>query len=293
MKQIIIILLNFILFNNAYAHKNITITQSFGNVEVIFLTGFYYEEINKALMIGQYAEKLSKAMNFDNQITLFFKHNIEDYEEPYYILNNSETKKIIPGEIFLDMKDREFNVLDILNLIEYSIANRNNINDLNALFLIEQNKNKKSKRIQTVVENKIYRPTIVNELNTLNNGVSYFYKNDNFHVFRKENGKEKILFNFQNIYQIAQIDEFSLLIFDTKKSFYYFSKIKQKNFSKKHEIKDDQSQGLPYSVCKLSNNLISITFPKFKSSSNKTERVMLFDVESENVIQDIREFLNK
>lgn len=293
MKQIVIILLNFILFNNAYAHKNITITQSFGNVEVIFLTGFYYEEINKALMIGQYAEKLSKAMNFDNQITLFFKHNIDDYEEPYYIFNNNKTKEIIPGEIFLDMKDREFNVLDILNLIEYSIANRNNINDLNALVLIEQNKNKKSKRIQTVVENKIYRPTIVNELNSLNNGISYFYKNDSFHVFRKENGKEKILFNFQSIYQIAQIDESSLLIFDTKESFYYFSKIKWKNSSKKYEIKDDQSLGLPYSVYKLSNNLISITFPKFKSSSDKTERVMLLDVKSENVIQDIREFFNK
>lgn len=282
--------MNLIIFGNVYAHKNIIITQSYGNVEVIFSTGYYYEEINKALIIGQYAEELSKSLNFNNQITLFFKHNIGNYKEKYYQLNNSLNKNINPGEVFLDMKDEEFDVLDILKLVEYSIANINNLKDLDGLVIIEQNKNKKSKRIQKVVENKIYRPTIVNELKTPDNGISYFYKDDKFHVYHKENEVEKILFDFLNVYQISKIDDYSLLIFDTKESFYHLTNNRFREPSSKFEIKKSQQQILPYSVCKISNKLVSITFPEF--TNKKDERVMLLDIKAKKLIQDIRSFFN-
>ena len=287
MKKGILIIFIIIGFSNIYAHKNVTISQSFGNVRVIFTTGYYYEEINKALIIGQYAENLSKKMNFNNQITLFFKHNISHHREVYYKLRNNVEEEDNTDEIFLDMKDNEFSIFQILKLIEYAIINIDKLDNLDGITLLKKDENKYSKILKDVLEKKIYRPIIVKELNIPNNGISYFYKEDRFHVFRIENKSEKILLNLKNIHQIAEVDEYSFLIFNSKKSFYYITSNRLKKPSQRIYIDNVYKQIIPYKVYKLSNYIISITFPEFRST--KSERIMLFDHNKKLLIQDISE----
>lgn len=281
MKQFLAVLFIIIGCSKSYAQKNVTVSQSFGNIKVVFTTGYYYEEINNALIIGQYAEKLSQKLNFHSPIILFFRHNIGHDREIFYHINNNISDNRKDREIYFEMKDREFNILNILKLMEYTILNKTP--NIDGAHLFEEIKI--STILAAVLENKIYRPAILKELQIANNGISYFFRNGRFHVFRKENDKEKILFDFQQIYQIAEIDEYSMLIFDSKESFYYVSSNKLKNPSPRIYIENATDQILPYKVCNLSNTLVSITFSEFRSIQD--ERVMLFNHRNEFLIQDV------
>ena len=63
MKQLIFTLIFFLKFtlNTASAHQDFYVTKDYGNIKVRVKTGFVYEEINKAFIIGQLAEKLAKS----------------------------------------------------------------------------------------------------------------------------------------------------------------------------------------------------------------------------------------
>lgn len=284
----------FVLFtilglSNMYAHKNVTISETFGNIEVVFHTGYFYEEINKALIIGHYAEDLAAKMNFQAKITLYFKHNIGSFTERYYKLSNSPIDAENITDIYLEMKDTEFDIFSILKLIEYSISNVANLKGLEngseGSILFKTLENEHSANVTHVLKNKIYRPAILEKLALPDNGISYYYKDDGFHVYRVENGVEKDLFTLENIYQIAEVDEYSLLLFDSKNSFYYITSNRLKEPSLRMTIDDAHEQVLPYAINKLSNAVISITFQTSRSA--EYERIVLFDYKKDFIFQEV------
>jgi len=95
-----------------WAHQDTYYTYKYGNVTVRFKTGFFFEEINNAKIIGKYAVLLSDELNYTKPILLDFIHDYghaykgktysflnlgsEEYEsvsyyEPKYNSNTSDT----------------------------------------------------------------------------------------------------------------------------------------------------------------------------------------------------------
>lgn len=291
MKAFFLIIFLVLGFNNVFAHKDILISEDFGNVKVLFKTGFYYEEMNKSLIIGKYAELLSKKLNYTHRITLFFIHNYTNNNEVYYkFASDDKNNSLNKDDIYLEMKDEEFDIFKVLWLLEHSIKNVNNFNSLDE----EQILNKidpNSESINEILKTKFYRPLLIENLTLPDNKISYYFQNNKFHIFRVENKAEKVLFEVDNIFQIAMIDEDSFLIFITKESFYYITSNRLKSPSQKMIIKNFNEQVLPYGISNVSFNITSITFSKFRN--RKDERVMLFYHENENLIQDISEFIKE
>ena len=58
-----------------WAHQDRYYTYEYDNVTVRFKTGFFFEEINNAKIIGQYAALLSDSMDYDKPILLDFIHD--------------------------------------------------------------------------------------------------------------------------------------------------------------------------------------------------------------------------
>jgi len=79
MKKLTTIVLTFLPIL-IWAHQDRYYTFQYDNVTVRFKTGFYFEEINNAKIIGKYAALLSASMNFEQPILLDFIH---DYGHTY------------------------------------------------------------------------------------------------------------------------------------------------------------------------------------------------------------------
>lgn len=74
MKKLTILLLAFLpIF--MWAHEDSFYIYQYDNVTVRFKTGFFFEEINNAKIIGQYAAILSDSLDYDKPILLDFVHD--------------------------------------------------------------------------------------------------------------------------------------------------------------------------------------------------------------------------
>lgn len=162
-KRFIFLLMLVVLSFKVYAHKNINVTKTFKNVKIVFSTGYYYEEINKALIIGKYAEQLSSNLDFDNKITIWFRHIYTDHlPKSYTIKHNKRNSLTNTNEIFLELYDTEYNIEDVLKLVEYSIKNINNFKETDGIKILKKCK-KKSKTVKYILAKKVYRPNYVKE----------------------------------------------------------------------------------------------------------------------------------
>lgn len=74
MKKLTTIVLTFLPII-IWAHQDRYYTYDYDNVTVRFKTGSFFEEINNAKIIGQYAALLSDSMNYDKAILLDFIHD--------------------------------------------------------------------------------------------------------------------------------------------------------------------------------------------------------------------------
>ena len=79
MKKLLLLFVLLPLLN--YAHQDTYHLEEYGNVTVRFKTGHYYEEIQNAKIIGEYAYMLCEKLGYDKQVVLDFIH---DYGHTYY-----------------------------------------------------------------------------------------------------------------------------------------------------------------------------------------------------------------
>lgn len=285
MKSLLATLLVICSINISYAHKNKVISEDYGNVKVLFTTGHYFQEINKGLIIGKYSEMLSKELGYNSQITLWFKHSFSDSDiHNYEVTHDRKDDPSKSKEIFIKMEDDSYDVCDILGLLEYSILNVNSIGSWDGNKIID-NLSTSSKTLKEVLNNKVYKPQEVTELNNLSQNSRYYFKDDKFHFFRINDGNEEIILSLDDIFQLSDKGEYSYLLFDSINSFYFIPIDRRKSVSEKIEIKDAKDQYMPYRVSEISNQLTSVTFTQFRS--NKRERVALYDEEKQVLTQDI------
>ncbi|MFV0573279.1 MAG: hypothetical protein ACK5M1_12755 [Xanthomarina gelatinilytica] len=271
---------------NAFSHENINVTKDFGNVKVVFVTSYYYEEINKGLILGHYAERLSRKLGFKDQIVLYFKHNTgyKDYSLKY-------KKKDSSKFLYLEMEDSIYQVEDILKFIEYGIQNRKGVKK-NGVKNFTVSDLKKSETVKQTLFEKVYRPKFVEELNLKGGAdISYFYQENFFSIISGYKETERILFKVENIFQFTPRDVNSVLIFDTKESFYF---LKNENFDsvfRPIRIKEIDDYHGPYKIYPLSKNKTSISC--MPQRGNKDERVMIYLFDKKKLIQSLNELINK
>ena len=79
MKNLVLLFFLIPLLN--YAHQDTYHLEEYGNVTVRFKTGHYYEEIQNAKIIGQYAYMLCEILGYEKQVVFDFIH---DYGHTYY-----------------------------------------------------------------------------------------------------------------------------------------------------------------------------------------------------------------
>lgn len=235
--KIKLIILFLILGQFSLAHQDFYITKDYGNVKVRVKTGFQYEEINRAFIIGQLAERLAKELNYKEQIFLDFTHYylsdtiFSDYfvsfEKGLIKENNDQLNEAVLKEDAIVIREigNQFNVENTLKLVEYSIENLkiikaiqkeisyNNIYYNWKLTSLEANKIKKvinnkqlSKNIRSVYSSKIYRPN-----SDFKFGFTYYWYEGKYVVIKKDvEGKETPLIDLENIYDFRLIGSCTL-----------------------------------------------------------------------------------
>ncbi|WP_312313922.1 hypothetical protein [Empedobacter brevis] len=272
-----------------FAHQDFYITKDYGNVKIRVKTGFKYEEINKAFIIGQLAEKLAEEMNYKEQIFLDFTHYYlgDTIFSDYFISfdkglindNNKQNETVLKEDaIVIRNISNQFNVNNTLKLIEYSIKNlkfikskQKKISYKNGyynweLISLEEDKIKKvinnkqlSKNIRKVYSSKIYRPNPDFKF-----GFTYYWQEGKYVIVKKNvEGKEESLIELDNIYDFRFIGSCTF-IFPTKNEFLTINEPYNKGYKKMISdpltIKDGEKNYKPYKIEFIGGNKYSIYF---------------------------------
>ncbi|MBO9693374.1 hypothetical protein [Chryseobacterium sp.] len=226
MKQLIILLLSFFCANG-YA-KNITVHHTSGNVIVHISCFSYREEINKGIIIGQYAQELSKKYNYNDSIEIFLE--MVPNQQPEYFFRNKKN-------IFLHVNAYNFNLLDNLKLIEFAILKKGKIPHKVDIGGILQGSN--SEQIEQVLLLPVERPNIIKELSN-DTDYSYRYQYDKYYIYNIKTKESLISVN--SIYLFSTIAYSRPIIFINNHQFYYknlIGDLKLVSFSKENKLSEN------------------------------------------------------
>ncbi len=313
--------LNFLLiiclstvFNTAYAHQDFSLTRNYGNIKVRITTGYNYEEINKAFIIGQLAEQIVKDLHYSEQIFLDFHHHyVGDCSSDYFIsydkgaINNTWANSE-KGKDFLNKKaivirqvSRKFIIETTLKLLQYSITNLSaikisqktidynknfcqwNINTIDTNLIKKQLKTENSHLLQNILQLKIER-----QKKGFTYGVSYFWQNNHFHIFFRKNNQDTVLLVLDNVYDINQNIDYSAMIFDTDSSFYHIQYLNKLTISKRNVIINTNNNFQPFEIIKIGLNKLAIQYWYYSLNDESTkERTLIYLIEKDELIQDL------
>jgi hypothetical protein len=281
----ILISILILTFGKVYAHRDFWVVNNFGNVKVRVETGYDYEEINKAFIIGKLAEELSTQLNFSDSIFLDFNHYYVDDCNPDYFIsfdkgriddlsNNLKEKDYLnTNSIVIRQVSKTFDIQATLKLLEYSIKNIEKLKTTQKKIKYKKNYcNWKIKTIDTTTINKqlkfgnsevmmkILSKRIDRPEKDLVSGISYYWQNNQFHVIWKEDEKsDVILMSLKNIYQFSRpSNNLNAFIFNSDSSFYFIDS--SKIVSRLHTISGIKNCFAPYELGYIGGDKYSICF---------------------------------
>lgn len=281
---------------NCFAHKDKVIGKSYGNVKIYMKTGFDYSDIDKIQIVGQLSEKLSERLHYKD--TIFIEY-IQDYTSRYendlYMLEfNNSNYKIIGGikseytiksnnsglsvRIYAD----RINVVEILKLVEFTIANKEKTNSYLTEKKIGFNTYEDQELIEPLVSiatddkiiDEIYSSEselikkLINERILVkeqdNYGIEIYWKNDKF-IFEYNHihsDKQEFVFELKDYYYHKYLNVNNILIFVDKNSFYYLDGT---NDEKKELIKMANKSYAPLIIMDFGNKVL---FHPFRNRNN-------------------------
>lgn len=256
-------------FTSSFAHQDFWVVKDYANVKVRVKTGYNYEEINKAFIIGQLAEKLAKELNYSDQIFLDFNHQyVEDCTPAYFISFDkgkieytrdraSEEKDYLSqNTVVVRQVSRQFNAIATLKLLEYSIQDISSVKALQKQ--IEYDQNFCQWRINTIdtiliatqlnkptsdLINKLLKTRIERPVEDDKPGISYYVQDNLYKLYTKGlDNKTREIFTLRYIYDILET-EAGTLVFDSDTSFYLieFNLLESSEISTKHIIDNKQN----------------------------------------------------
>lgn len=293
-----------------YGHEDFCITRDYGNVKVRVKSGFDFEEINKAFIIGQLSQALVKDLGYSKQVFLDFDHHYTGDCEPDYFISFDDGNIKEPWEDY-NKKDlfkgraivvrqvaRTFDVVTTLKLLEYSVLNNDiikssqrqieynqnycnwTINSIDTLLIDKQVSKDMSPLIAEIFKLKIERPE-----KDFRNGVSYYWLEGKYYIFVRQDGQEdKVVLVLPRIYNLQRIESNITVVFDSDRAFYCVTADNQLVVSTHQEIVDASNHYRPYRVSKISEKELSIYF----SSVRTGERTLVYSIINDELQQGVK-----
>lgn len=280
MRKILILLL---ASNLSFAHKDKTIQKNYGNVSMTTFTSDYVEEMNKTLIIAQYAEILARELNYTGKIYLLFS---EEQLKPSSITCWMDKEEGTQANIINAMfRFKSFSISGCLNVIENALINAKKIEkfkDKN----FEIYKDRSSDKVLKVLKTKIYRPNEIKELEKPYI-FSYYIENGKYHLIRNEEDKEEELSILDNILDYQILSRNIVIVFTNFDEYKIFqSKVPVRT----ERINDISTFYWPYNVHLSGDNKIIFEFYWRSESKN---RVMLYFLDKNIFIQDLDKALDR
>lgn len=273
-----------LLFQISFAHKDKSIQKTYGNVQLLTYASDYVEEMNKTLIIGQYAEMLAKKYSFSNKIYLYFleeQHGATSIKA--WLPDASENSDNLDG-INVSFRMKEYNIEGCLKVIENAILNRNKLKS----FAAKQEAiyhGHPSAKIAEILKMRIDRP---NEIKELGKPLySYFFQNNKYHLVLKEDDKEVEISTVNNVLDYQVLSRDMVIVFT---SFDELKIFQAKVSARTEHIDSIPNFYWPYNAHLSGNNKILIEF--FPRSEQKN-RVMIYYLDKNIFIQDLDKELEK
>jgi len=287
--KIFLTILLSLTIGTSFAHKDFIVYQEYGNIKVRIKTGYKYEEIHKALLIGKLAKNLLKELKYTDTVFLDFNHAYTNYCTPDYFISydngvinynsfdgnsktNSKRKLLVVRQV-----SKTFDIISTLKLVEFAVRNRSEIelkqksivyaknfcdwtvNTIDVSEISNQLSKPISKKLNNVLKISIIRPE-TEKLDSTNLRITYYFRNNKFNI-ALINGKrlEKTILELDNIYDFRRINNTSAIVFDTDHSFYYTNTNKNQ-VSKRHIIDNMSAFYSPYELKSKENNKVFMLF---------------------------------
>jgi hypothetical protein len=235
-------------FVTTFAHSDFWTSADYGNIKIRVKTGYKYEEIKKAFIIGQLAEKLSKELNYSDPIFLDFNHYYTGQCKPVYFVsydkgnieynresNSREKDYLNANSIILRQVSSQFDANSTLKLLEYSINNISSIKSTQKQIQYNQNycewrinsidtgvikkiiKESPTVLLTKILTTKIERP----DQSEYPFRTTYYYQDGIYVIYNNNLDTSKTDFlRLQYVYQILETDFSGTLVFDTDSTFY-------------------------------------------------------------------------
>lgn len=275
MKYLIILTIFFIV-SPIYGHKNVSVFKKIRNVEVTSFTSSFNEKTYRPLILAEYVSFLSKKHNFKNKIVIVF--NESDITVDSTLCYFSKNKKFRKRELNIIFNKNDIDISKSINLIDHLIKNLSRFPLNNSEIINVYN----SENINEVLTNKVYRPNDIDELNT-DLFINYFFKENKFHFYEKNDNTETILFSFSNLYMFNVYNSLHLVVFNNENEISYIHDINKKVIDKfSIDIK------APFLYCKI--NYLENKILTFDIMNNKfEENVVCYLIDEKIVIQNLKE----
>jgi hypothetical protein len=234
-----------LLFSNVCsAHQEFYVTKTFGKVTIRFHTGFHYEEIKNAFIIGQYCNLYLKQYTKNTQeVLLDFHHDYTEDFTPNYFVNygkgdwisfhSNGSYKYEPefkkDGIIIKQFAREFDIQETLKLLEYSVNFIENIKkqQKSIKFLLGFGRGVEINSIDTNTTKQIIKGVLSENLKKIlatkiprtdnKNVVNYYAYNNEFTIFKGETAIK----TFKKIKHFFPISKNEVLVFPSKYQFFY------------------------------------------------------------------------
>lgn len=293
----------------AFAHRDFYVSRNYRNIKTSIKTGFLYEEINKTLIIGQLAEKLSKEFNYKDTILLHFDHHYtipEEVATDYFVSFNNDKNRIE-----IKVHGNKYEVVPVLKLLEYAIRNTSTIQKQQKTVHYEKHYNnidlmtisdksirkiigeKDNELIKKIISHKIYRPDgIVKKEHPY--GFTYYWQNNKFYLIEKTHYEEVPIIQLENIYTLYNMG-LNMVVFDTNKSFYHINAhyYKQPKLSRRLIIEDNHEYYRPYKVSDIGGDRITVQFDYYKENFEIKNVTLIYFPEEDLLIQDLDEVVDE
>ncbi len=273
--------------NLNFGHTNTIVQKKYGNITIASSTYFRTEEINRHLIIGQYAELLCKQMSYSGEIFIYLLQSPETEFRAWRANSNENPWLDLNINISSPYKD----VTSCLNFIENVISNREKLKK-NIRNISEWYSAKTSDNVKQIMLNKIMRPDDVIELANPK-FFTYYFQDGFYHVLCTDSCETKEIAKLEQILQFSEPKFYILCIFkspdeilildancryDFEQKKYFVKSIDTNLTMDKTEFKNYNFR--PYHILALGKD--NIVFESFWS-----EKVFLYSMSKKIFIQDL------
>lgn len=283
MKKILNILFT-LLCALGYAHKNVIVERTYGNVHVISSTSFYTEETNKNLITAKYVELLSKEFKFTQTIHLHLI-NEREFKIYSYFENRAKERKGLNVTIIAN----NMHVAKTLNFFRNLFLNQKQIETNKKNFQVWYD-SETSDVVKNILSIRIYRPNDIPELE-IRKFFDYYYQNETYHVLSFQNREVIEVAQMDNILQFSIPTPSLLCVFTAIDSLTIITSNYKYNFDEKKYYPTSETINLkiepkwtysfrPYSIRQLGTNYIT-----FESLFG--EEISLYNIPKKSFIKDL------